>query len=92
MYYVDYDKAQDQRDGCNKFEIDERLDTHPADFLHVPHLGYTNNDGAEDDGTDHHLDHFNEAYAERFQLLGNIGVNKSQRNTDYDTNRNLKQE
>ena len=65
--HVDDDQADHQGQCRDDLEVDQRLDTDPADFLDVAHLGYADDDRTEDDRRQQHLDQFDEAVGERLK-------------------------
>ncbi|MGY4616287.1 hypothetical protein ACVWZ4_001514 [Bradyrhizobium sp. USDA 4472] len=67
-------KADSERHGRHRLEIDQRLQPDPADALEIAHRGDAVHHGAEDHRRDHHLDQGDEAVAERLQGLAEIGI------------------
>ena len=68
--HVDDGEADHQRDRRDDFEVEQGLAADAADLLHVAGAGDAEDDGAEDDRADQHLDERDEAVAERLQLHG----------------------
>ena len=69
LHDVDDREADDQRDRADDLEIEQRIAAGLADLLHVLHAGDADDDRAEDDRRDDHLDQLDEAVAERLHRL-----------------------
>jgi hypothetical protein len=78
---VDDDQADDQRDGADDLEVQDRQAAGLADLLHVFHAGDADDDGAEDDRRDDHLDQLDEAVAQRLHRRAGFGVEMTQQIT-----------
>jgi hypothetical protein len=66
------DQADSERQGRDRFEIEQRLDADAADLLEVAHRADAMHHGAEDHRRDHHLDQRDEAVAKRLQCLAGV--------------------
>ncbi len=60
--------ADEHGDSRDEFEIDERLDAEAADFLEVRVAGDANNENAEEQRRDDHLDEAQKNRAEELQV------------------------
>src|SRR5437016_14201973 len=58
-------------DGGNQFEIKERFDAEPPDFFQIRVAGDPNNEDAEKEWRDNHLDETEKNRAEQLQIHGN---------------------
>ena len=70
-------------------EVDQRLDTDPADFLHILHAGDAMHDGAENDRRDQHLDQLDEGIAERLHRCADLGVEVPEQDAEHDRHEDL---
>ena len=57
------------------FEVQQRLQSDPAQFAHIADAGDAHHHRKEDDRTDHHADQLDEAVAQRLHLAGRLGEN-----------------
>ena len=86
---VDNEEADGEGKGGDDFEVEERFAADAAEFFHVAHGSDAVDDGAEDDGGDHHLDEFDEAIAERFEGFGLIREEVAEGDADCDGDEDL---
>ena len=86
---VDDRKSHDERDRAHDLEIEERVAARLADLLHVFHAGDADDDGAEDDGRNDHLDELDEAVAERLHRGTRVRKEVPEEDTDHDGNDHL---
>jgi hypothetical protein len=89
---VDHHQADDQRDRAHDLEVEEREAAGLADLLHVLHAGDADDDGAEDDRRDHHLDQLDEAVAERLHRLAGLRPEMAEDDADDDRGDHLRVE
>jgi hypothetical protein len=82
--YVDDDQTNDQGDGADDLEIENRQSAGLSDLLHVLHAGDADDDGAEDDGRDDHLDQLDETVAERLHRRPGFRVEMAKQHADDD--------
>ncbi|MNT65915.1 hypothetical protein D3C72_2039380 [compost metagenome] len=82
--HVDHDKADDQGDGRDNFEVEQRVATGLAHRLHALHASDAADHGAEDDRGNDHFDQFDEPVTQRFQGNAGFGVVVAQQDTDGD--------
>src|SRR5215211_7168569 len=66
---IDDDQADNEGERCYDLEVEQRLEANAADLSHILHAGDAVHDGEEDDRRDDHLDHLDEAVAERLHGL-----------------------
>src|SRR5439155_8665496 len=81
---VDDDEPDDQRDGADDLEVQQREAAGLADLLHVLHTGDADDDGAEDDRRDDHLDQLDERVAERLHRLAGLRPEVAEDHADDD--------
>ena len=86
---VDHDQADDQGDGAHHLEIQHGVTTGLADLLHVFHAGNADDDGAEDDRGDDHLDQLDEGIAKRLHGCAGFGIEMPQSNADGNGHQHL---
>lgn len=60
-------EADEKGDRGDDLEVEQGLDADSAQLLEIAHRGDAVDDGAEDDGSDHHLDELHEPVAEGFE-------------------------
>ena len=68
--------ADEHGNGRYDFEIDERLDSQPADFFQVRMAGDAHHEDAEQQGRDNHLDEAKKNFAQHLHVFGkrfNVG-------------------
>ena len=70
--HVGEDDAEHEGQGRDRLEIDQRLETDPADLAQVPRPDDAVHDDTEDQGRDRHLDQLDEPVAEGLQGDGEI--------------------
>ena len=87
---VDHDQADHQGEGRDQLEIDERLQSDPADLLHVADLGDPDHHRREDDRGDHHLDQLDEAVSQGLHRRRRRRVEIAERHADRDGGEHLK--
>jgi len=81
--------AEYERKRRDDFKIQQRLASHSAHFLEVPHPGNTRRHSAEDHQSDNHRDEPNESIAERTHRCGCIRPHVSEHNRKSDSRQNL---
>lgn len=86
---VDDEEADGEGEGGDDFEVEKGFAADTAEFFHVAHGGDAMDDGAEDDGGDHHLDEFDEAVAERFEGFGLFREEIAEGDADCDGDEDL---
>ena len=64
--------ADDEGEAGDDLEVNEGFDADATDLLEVAHGGDAVDDGAEDDGGDHHADEADEGVTEPFEGFGEI--------------------
>ena len=92
LHDVDDDQADDQRDRADDLEVEQRQAAGLADLLHVLHAGDADDDGAEDDRRDDHLDQLDEAVAERLHRLAGLRAEVAEQDADDDRDDDLEVE
>ena len=86
---VDDEETDGEGKGGDDFEVEEGFATDTTEFFHVAHGGDAVDDGAKDDGGDHHFDEFDEAVAERFEGFGLIREEVAEGDADCDGDEHL---
>ena len=86
------DEADDQRERADDLEVEQRVAAGLADLLHVLHAGDADDDRAEDDRRDDHLDQLDEAVAERLHRRAGLGKEVAEQNADDDRDDHLEVE
>lgn len=86
---VDDEEANGEGEGGDDFEVEKRFAANTPKFFHIAHGGHTMDDGAEDDGGDHHLDEFDEAIAKGLKGFSLIREEVAERDANGDGDENL---
>ena len=75
-------EADGERDGGHDFEIDQRFETDPADFLQIAGAGDAVHHNAEHDRCDDHLDELEEGVAEDLERNREIRRRDAENNAE----------
>ena len=86
---VDHDKPDDQGQCGDDLEIEDGLAAHAAYRLDVFHLGDAHGHGAEDDGSDDHLDEVDERVSQRLEINAQRGIEVPDQDTENQGDNNL---
>ena len=86
---VHHHEADDERERGDDLEVEQRLDAHAPQLLHVLHGGDAVDDGAEDDGRNHHLDQLDEGVAQRLERLAEVRVTPADHDAERDGQEHL---
>ena len=81
-----------QSDGGQHFEIDHRLQADAPDLLQIARAADAADHHAEHDQANQHLDQFDEAIAERFQLGGVFRKGQPADDAEHQSENHLKED
>ena len=81
---IDDDQADDEGDRADHLEIEHGQAAGLADLLHVFHAGDADDDGAEDDRRDDHLDQLDESVAQRLHRRAGFRIKMAEQDADRD--------
>jgi hypothetical protein len=89
LHHAGDHQADQQRQGRDDLEIEQCLGADPPDILDVVHLGDADNDGAEDDRPEQHLDQLDEPVRDRLQRRADLRPGDADPGADDDADQHL---